>query len=361
MEATTSSFDPVKYNAAVMEQLQARDFLPSVPFIQLCGKCNLKCAMCPADFWETNSGLMPFDLFQHVLNELSRAGIGTLGFASAQGEPFLHPDVFPFLEEAIGRGFKVIVSTNGTVLNESRIQRLACLRLLQIQFSFFGYDKESYETTYRGARFEHVVKNLVLLKESLAKSDNKTELLVNGVSPTGDAASVRRTYEFLNKLGISENEILAVLPCNFGGKITAGRYHESHNTHSFKNLNGLPLVLCSVLAETPGIYYDGKVTACGCLDCNRELLIGDITCESISEIRNGPRFRYLLDCFLHNRIDDIPLCSKCDVPYGPERLIRIKPDPARNESSQENAMEKHGMSSSGDSGAERILSAEVKK
>ena len=115
---------------------------------------------------------------------------------------------------------------------------------------------------------------------------------------------------------------------DFAGKLDINEDVDYHQTgiSSFKNCTlSQELVLCSVLVESPGVYFDGQVTACGCLDGKRELIIGDIKNDSLLGIRNGTKFLNIVKDFLGGDINNISLCSKCDVPYGPERQKIIYP------------------------------------
>ena len=44
--------------------------------------------------------------------------------------------------------------------------------------------------------------------------------------------------------------------------------------------------------------------------------IGDITKESLFAIRNGERFKRMLTAFMKRDLSGMPLCAKCDIPYG---------------------------------------------
>jgi hypothetical protein len=43
--------------------------------------------------------------------------------------------------------------------------------------------------------------------------------------------------------------------------------------------------------------------------------IGDIKTEGFLEMRNGPKYKNMIDAFMARKIDDMPLCAKCDIPY----------------------------------------------
>jgi hypothetical protein len=335
-----------QFNALELEELKQAAYLPREVHLQVSKRCNLRCVMCSWETWESNTGLMEASVFERVLAECKQAGVHKLVFGNAQGEPFLHPRILDMIERVVAEGFWTMVSTNGTALTRERIERLARSGINHIQFSFAGYSKETYERVYVGGQWEMVTANLQRLALALAEQRAGTTLLVNGcyarelqdtVSPN---AFIARTRAFLNSIGISQpfHQINIQLPHNFGGNIGTGDSGSERVGSHFRVRTSAP-PLCRVLKNAPGIYHDGRVTACGCLDPNGELLIGDINQTSLATIRQGAPFQDLLGAFMSGRVEEIPLCSGCDVPYyetpevSPalwERLVDETPDPERD-------------------------------
>jgi hypothetical protein len=139
-----------------------------------------------------------------------------------------------------------------------------------------------------------------------------TKLTISGVSLRDDPLFLGRTAAFLRSLGYRDDQMDLKLPHNYGGL---------YGIASFKDLQGQPLEMCSVLLDNPGIYVDGRVTACGCLDNSGALIIGDIRTETLREMRYGPRYEALLDAFARGDVSDVPMCSTCDVPYCGKRMV----------------------------------------
>ncbi|QTD53490.1 radical SAM protein [Sulfidibacter corallicola] len=311
-----------RFNAEQLRELEARHFLPREVHLQVSKRCNLQCVMCSWQTWHSNVGNMDLALFERIIEECKEAGVRKIVFGNAQGEPFLHPKILEMLARAVAEGFWVMVSTNGTPLTPARIERLAHLGLNNIQFSFAGYNKDTYEKVYVGGKWEHVTRNLQLLAEKLAEADRKTTLVINGcyarelldrVSPT---AFIAKTRAYLNSIGIFEppHQIIVQLPHNFGGTIETGAYQQDRLL-SYYDISTRKPGLCRVLKNGPGIYHDGRVTACGCLDPNGDLLIGDIKSTNIASIRTGEAFQNILNTFMDGDLKNLPLCNECDIPY----------------------------------------------
>lgn len=278
---------------------QVPDIAPVVN-LQVARTCNLRCSFCSHDVWEKPTGLMDYALFERVIESLKQDGCTTVCFVSAQGESLLHPRIFDMLQASLDAGFETNLCTNGTPLTPKRIAKLAALNLHAIQFSFSGWDQESYERLYVGGKFDRVSENLRQLIRALRGT--RTSLTVNGVMDDSDGFG--RTFEYLMALGAQPNKIHLQVPHNWGGTVNNG----------FRPPNA-PAKVCPLLVSTPGIYIDGRVTACGCIDANGALEIGDIKDEPLSAMRKGSRYQSLLNAFVTRDVSKVPLCGRCEIPY----------------------------------------------
>ena len=299
--------------AHVIAQSEARHLLPTELYMQISRRCNLRCAMCGHEVWQSNSGFMEMDVFDRILEQSAANGIKTLHILSGQGEPMLHPHVFEMLEKAVGMGFAVGIVTNGTPLTPERCEKLAKLGLAYIQFSFAGWDKESYEATYVGSKFERTLANLQKMGETTRGT--RTNFMVKAVCTGDNWAEVRdKTRAFLEGHGVEK--VFTVIANNFGGNVVHGKYFDHLGVWSLKNITHQRLMPCRVLLRAVGVFCDGTVTACACYDSNAELKIGNIMDQSLAEIRQGPEFRKIVDAFRCGDVSGIPMCGKCDDPFG---------------------------------------------
>ncbi|HLO76256.1 MAG TPA: radical SAM protein [Magnetospirillum sp.] len=305
--------DLAKARAMMVDWLEARDLAPVEVYVQIARRCNLRCAMCGHEVWKSNSGFMEPELFDRVLSECAANKVRKLHILSGQGEPLLHPQVFEMLEKAVAQGLEVGIVTNGTPLTPERCERLAAMGLAYIQFSFAGWDKESYEATYVGAKFERVIENLKRMAALTLGS--KTHFMIKAVCSGDNWTEVRdRTRAFLASHGV--DRVYTVVANNFGGNVQHGTYFEQHGVWSLKKLTHHRRLPCGVFLKAVGVFCDGTVTACGCYDSNADLKIGHIAEQSLADIRKGAEFRRILDAFRTGDLSGVPMCGKCDDPFG---------------------------------------------
>lgn len=299
--------------AMVIAPAEARKLVPWEIYLQISRRCNLRCAMCGHEVWQSNSGIMEQAVFDRILSEAKANGIDTLHILSGQGEPLLHPKVFDMLAQAVAEGFKVGIVTNGTPLTPARIERLAGLGLAYVQLSFAGWDKQSYEGTYVGANFERTLENLKAVDAALPPG-GKTVFAVKAVAAGDWKTTLEKTKDFLAGQGIQR--VFTVTANNFGGTVQCGSFNEKHGLWTLKSIDHHRRMPCRVLLKAVGVFCDGTVTACGCYDSNAELKIGNIMENSLVEIRQGAEFKRILDAFRTGDLSGISMCGKCDDPFG---------------------------------------------
>lgn len=298
--------------AQVIAPAERRGLVPYELYVQLSRRCNLRCTMCGWEIWKDNSGFMEDDVFERVLAEGKACGIKTMHILAGQGEPFLHPRVFEMLERAVAGGFQVGIVTNGTPFTPEKIARLAGLGLAYLQFSFAGWDAESYESVYVGSKFDRTLANLKAIHAAL--KDTPTRFAVKAVALGEWEENLRRTKAFLATHGI--DDVWTVPANNFGGSVQCGTFHEKHGIWSLKDIDRHRLMPCRLLLKAVGVFCDGTVTACGCYDSNAQLRIGNIMEQGLGDIRRGEAFGRILAAFRAGDVRHVPMCGKCDDPFG---------------------------------------------
>jgi len=85
-------------------------------------QCNLRCRHCYSESSPEHHEVIPLRKLQGFLLEAGQLGYNYVGVSG--GEPLLWRDLESFLEFALAEGFSTSVSTNGTLLNRVRAERL---------------------------------------------------------------------------------------------------------------------------------------------------------------------------------------------------------------------------------------------
>jgi len=125
--------------------------------VHLLNKCNLYCEHCYLDSDSQKNVSLPIDLINNMVQEAECLGIKLVQFSG--GEPFLYPHIEDVLKLSTGKKFKLIVSTNSTLIDGFRANLLAKAKA-HVVTSIDG--PENYHNAFRGKKnaFEDVLKGI---------------------------------------------------------------------------------------------------------------------------------------------------------------------------------------------------------
>ena len=136
-------FDYHKMQLRLFKKAGKKKF-PIKAMFELTSRSNLRCQHCyvVTGVDEGRKELTTREVFS-ILDQLADAGCLNLGFTG--GEPFLRKDILDILEYAKGKGFNVIVLTNGTLITPEIAGRLERIGLNKIDISFHTTDEKSFD------------------------------------------------------------------------------------------------------------------------------------------------------------------------------------------------------------------------
>lgn len=144
--------------------LEAKQYFQYV--ILVTEMCNFRCIQCPFhsedDAWvfkkmrpkEAKTTHLRLDLLYRFLEDVPKKSSIRLG---ANGEPFLHPQIFPILERLKKDGHEVVIQTNGNLLDSEKLRRLIDLGIDQLNFGIEGITSEHYAAIRQGGTLAKVL------------------------------------------------------------------------------------------------------------------------------------------------------------------------------------------------------------
>jgi radical SAM protein with 4Fe4S-binding SPASM domain len=124
--------------------------------------------MCPVQYRGTSGAFMRWELFTAIVDQLPTVRELHL---QGLGEPFLHPRFFDMTRYAAGKGMRVSVNTNLTVLPQSHADRLASSGIDTMFVSVDGALASTYERIRVGARFDRLERNLARLAGAARRNE----------------------------------------------------------------------------------------------------------------------------------------------------------------------------------------------
>ena len=264
-------------------------------YLEISNICNLKCSFCPGT--KRSPHVMTEEEFSAMLPKL-RPWSDYLYF-HLMGEPLCHPHLDQFLHLAGEYGFKVILTTNGTLLHRHQEMLLHAPSLHKANISLHAFEANDL---------------------SMPFSEYLHQCFSFGRALEGKKLVV---YRLWNQGGADEKnaEILNTMKTYFsttwqeerrGFRIGEHIYLEYGDKFDWPDLNAKDdgeHVLCYGLRDQIGILCDGTVVPC-CLDHEGDIALGNLHQESLEDILEKPRFQEIYLGFQRKKAVE-ELCRKC--------------------------------------------------
>jgi len=276
-------------------------------YIEITSVCNLACSFCPPT--ARAKGLIKVEQFNKILDEI-RPHTKYI-YLHVKGEPLLHPRIDQLLDAAHEKGFKVNITTNGTLIKKNREKILGKPALRQINFSlhsFDGHEGSENREKYLGDILDFVresreYKTIISYRLWNLQQDHVSDVA---------ARRNRETLEILENEYNLDYRIEEKVEPGKGVKIGSNVY--LNQDHEFR----WPSLLepedegkgfCHALRSQAAILVDGTVVPC-CLDGEGVINLGNVHEKSFSEIVDGERANNIIDGFSRREAVE-ELCRKC--------------------------------------------------
>ncbi len=264
-------------------------------YLEISNICNLKCSFCPGT--KRQKKALTVSEFSSLLPKL-RPFTDYLYF-HIMGEPLCHPELERFLALAGNLGFKVILTTNGTLLKRQQEVLLSSPALHKVNISLHAFEANDLSIPF-------------------------SEYL-NNCFAFGEAAEGKKlaVYRLWNQGGLEKRnqEILDAMKSFFPEPWIDGRrgtkigdkifleYGKKFDWPDLEAEDGGNEVFCYGLRDQIGILCDGTVVPC-CLDHEGDIKLGNLFEESLEDILEKPKTKAIYEGF-RNRKATEELCRKC--------------------------------------------------
>lgn len=276
-------------------------------YIEITSVCNLACSFCPPT--ARAKGLIKVEQFAKILDEI-RPHTKYI-YLHVKGEPLLHPRIDQLLDIAHEKGFKVNITTNGTLIKKNFHKLLGKPALRQMNFSlhsFDGHEGSENREKYLGdilAFVREVEQHNVIVSYRLWN-------LQKDAVPQVVARRNRETLEMLEQEYNLDYFIEERVEPGKGLKI--GRNIYLNQDHEFKWPSLLEKAdegkgFCHALRSHAAILVDGTVVPC-CLDGEGVIDLGNVHETSFGDIVESERANRLVEGFSRREAVE-ELCKKC--------------------------------------------------
>ena len=308
-------------------------------YIEVTNVCNLNCDFCPKHRRQNRQlTIEEFDL----LTDKIRGRVIFLYF-HLMGEPLLHPLLPDFIRIAREKGFRTVLTSNGTLLDKA-------LNLLSSLPHKVQLSLHSHESNGKGKLDEYINKVmqfaipaaeqgtcvvLRLWNQGGRESENEQvmQLLEQYVKkpwrerPDGYRLCDNLYLEFDRKFQWpttqeppssspeGEGFLDSIEPSEEG--------LEQKKVTKIASLGGSPMlitseyvpkrgaeVFCKALHKQIGVLADGSLVPC-CMDHNGDIILGNLFTQSLDEILDSPRAKAMVEGFRHHKATEL-LCRNCE-------------------------------------------------
>lgn len=264
-------------------------------YLEISNVCNLRCAFCPGTKREKR--VMSEEEFSALLPKL-RPWTDYLYF-HLMGEPLCHPKLETFLHLVGEAGFRVILTTNGTLLEEKIEILLNAPALHKVNVSVHAFEANDLSLpfeTYLSRCF------------SFGRRAEGRFLVVYRLWNSGGAE--KHNSEVLRAMEAAFPGPWKVEPR--GTRIADRVYLEYGDKFDWPDLsapeNG-ERAFCYGLRDQLGVLCDGTVVPC-CLDHEGDIALGNLFETSLEDILESPRAKAVYNGF-SNKTAAEELCRRC--------------------------------------------------
>ncbi len=268
--------------------------------------CNSRCVFC-AHHKKILTGTMSKELYEKIVDKCHEYGINQIIFG-VYGEFLTDKFMFERIEYLKKYGMNYGFITNASLLTPKITDRLfETGNLNYISFSVNGFSKEVYEKTMVGLKRDIAYKNILYFLKQKEKHQAKDLVaIVTAVRTDLNQKDLKRFYRFWKK----QKGISTIFPIELMDRMGEDYDGGLGKLGAMNNKSGW-LSPCRYLWESLRIYYDGRVSSCCKDDDKRQLIIGDLTKQTLKDIVNGEKLRNLRECHLLDNRKNHPVCGKC--------------------------------------------------
>lgn len=269
-------------------------------YLEITNLCNLSCVFCPGTRRPT--GFLTPEDFSLLAGRL-RPHTEYL-YLHLMGEPLAHPQLEEILRRAGALGFRVMITTNGTLLEERGRLLLASPAVERVSVSLHSFEGNE------GDGLADYLDRCLRFACSASAGGKRCALRLWNLDGAGTRGANRQN-----------GAILSTLKGAFPGPWKEGRrgttlapgvFLEWGEVFDWPDLSapeGDGPTFCYGLRDQVGVLWDGTVIPC-CLDHEGDIPLGNLYRQTLAEILESPRARAIYDDFSRGRASE-PLCRRC--------------------------------------------------
>ena len=286
-------------------------------YIEITNVCNLSCDFCPKhNRQERRMSAQEFDLVTDRLRDRA-----IFLYFHLMGEPMLHPLLPDFIRMAREKGFRTVLTSNGTL--PVKAMRLLSSLPHKVQLSL-----HSHESNGKGILSDYIDK---VMQFAIPAAEQGSCIVLRLWNLGGRESENEQVMQLLEKYVQKPwherpdgYRLCDNLYLEFDRKFEWPILSEVTETSP---LGGSPMLItseyvpkrrgaeifCKALHKQIGVLSDGSLVPC-CMDHNGDIRLGNLFTQSLDEILESPRAKAMIEGFRHHKATEL-LCRNCESGY----------------------------------------------
>ena len=282
---------------------------PSQIIMDITEVCNLACVHCLHPQFKTSAhyGGRQLDpvLNAKMVDEVRSHGRGVTQYIryTGNGEPLAHPAAYDMIEEAVRRsGVYVSLTTNGTIMNETRTTRLLEAGVHMIDISIDAFRDETYAAIRRQGKLKVTRENVLRLLRWVREARSATKVVVSYIEQPENAAETSDFEAFWRDAGADDVVVRRLHSCSGSLVSIAALKREAMATTERRP--------CLYPWERISVNAKGDLAFCPS-DWVHGSIVADYRATTIRDTWQGAFFTRLRRAHLTNDYTDHGFCGQC--------------------------------------------------
>lgn len=300
-----------------LQQFVKEYSFPTDILIETIAKCNLKCIMCPQKMLTRETGKMPFELWEKIIDEIAEKSPSTKIWPALMGEPLLlQNEIFRMMRYAKDKGIQHIsMNTNLIAFKKDMINAFFESRFDEMIVGIDGFTADTYAKIRSNGNLEVLLENLFFIINEKEKRGLSYPIIT------------------LQYIVMDENEHEEQLFINYWKKLgkdirlkIKARTGWANAVKPWANIINVSqkdrFMPCTWLLRQMTIFWDGSVPQCdGDYDGNTNF--GNVNISSIEDIWNAG-LNKVRDKHMNLNFNFSP-CNKCeDWQAGKSKILNCR-------------------------------------
>lgn len=268
-------------------------------YLEITNVCNLSCSFCPGT--KRPKRFLSPEEFRCLASRL--AGHTEYLYLHVMGEPLLHPRLAEILDIAAALGFKICLTTNGTLLDRALPTLLSARKLHKISVSLHSFEGNDGAEDLAG-----YISRCARACRALADAG-----VICALRLWNEGGKNEKNAQIFSILSQEFSKNIGDIPLDIRGnrKLDQHLYLESAEKFDWPDMGAAPVgtEFCLGLRQQAAVLCDGTVVPC-CLDGEGQIPLGNLFTQELEEILTSPRARAMVEGF-SRRCPTEELCRRC--------------------------------------------------